>query len=68
MFIDEGFGSLSSEALEQAINVLQGLSAGNRLVGIISHVESLQEAIDRKIVVSKNAHGNGFGSTVRVLV
>lgn len=47
---------------------MQGLSAGNRLVGIISHVESLQEAIDRKIVVSKNAHGNGFGSTVRVLV
>ena len=57
MFVDEGFGYLDEEALAQAIHTLQGLAEGNRLVGIISHVESLKEKIERKIVVTKEKSG-----------
>jgi len=57
MFIDEGFGSLDEEALKQAISALQDLSGGNRLVGIISHVESLKEKIEKQVVVTKDGAG-----------
>lgn len=64
MFIDEGFGSLDSESRRQAVATLEDLAAGNRLVGIISHVSELKEQIDRQIVVKK-----GFtGSSVKVTV
>lgn len=58
MFIDEGFGSLDEDALEQAIRMLQQLAAGQRLVGIISHVSELKEAIERKIVVQGSEQGS----------
>lgn len=64
MFVDEGFGSLDEGSLKQAIGVLMGLSEGNRLVGIISHVGELKEKIDKQIVVTKTA----LGSTARVVV
>lgn len=54
MFIDEGFGSLDEESLQQAIKVLTELSGGNRLIGIISHVTDLKQKIDMQIVVSKD--------------
>ncbi len=57
MFVDEGFGSLDQESLNQAINALYNLSGGNRLVGIISHVHELKERIDKKIVVVKEKSG-----------
>lgn len=58
MFIDEGFGSLDSNSLEQAIETLNTLTMGNRLVGIISHVSELKERIDRKIVITKKLNGS----------
>nr|WP_305908078.1 SbcC/MukB-like Walker B domain-containing protein [Methylomarinum sp. Ch1-1]MDP4520884.1 SbcC/MukB-like Walker B domain-containing protein [Methylomarinum sp. Ch1-1] len=58
LFIDEGFGSLNDEALEQAINVLTMLSGDGRLVGVISHVNELKERIDAQLVVSKTANGS----------
>jgi len=58
LFIDEGFGSLNDEALEQAINVLTTLSGDGRLVGVISHVNELRERIDAQLVVSKTAKGS----------
>ncbi len=61
LFIDEGFGSLDSNALGTALEVLNQLTAGNCLVGIISHVSRLEESIPQKIIV-KNS---GRGSTLR---
>ncbi len=58
MFVDEGFGSLDSESLEQAVSALVGLAGGNRLVGIISHVAELKERIDQKILVKKGSSGS----------
>lgn len=57
MFVDEGFGSLSSDKLTQAINALQSLSESQRLVGIISHVASLKERIGQQLNVSKDRTG-----------
>lgn len=58
MFVDEGFGSLDEDALQQAIHALQELTeGGNRLVGIISHVGELQKKIERQIVVTKDKSG-----------
>lgn len=53
LFVDEGFGSLDSESLSKAYNTLAGITEGNRLVGIISHVAELKERIDKQIVVKK---------------
>ena len=58
MFVDEGFGSLDEESLSQALQVLMGLSeGGNRLVGIISHVDELKQRIPKQILVTKNRTG-----------
>lgn len=57
LFVDEGFGSLDSEALTKAYTTLAGLTEGNRLVGIISHVAELKERIDKQIVVKKEKSG-----------
>ena len=64
MFIDEGFGSLDPEALQQAIKMLSTLSGGNKLIGIISHVDELKEAIDRKIVVTGGPRGSSLALEV----
>ena len=58
LFVDEGFGSLDSEALSRAYHTLATLTEGNRLVGIISHVSELKEKIDKQIVVTKNKTGD----------
>ena len=65
LFVDEGFGSLDSEALSKAYATLAGLTEGNRLVGIISHVPELKERIDRQIQVTKLKTG---GSTAKIVV
>lgn len=58
MFIDEGFGSLSEETRNQAIGILNELSEGKRLVGIISHVSELKQQVDTKLIISKGAKGS----------
>jgi len=58
MFIDEGFGSLDSEALDLAMRALEDLRAGGRLVGIISHVPELKERIDARLEVTAGKSGS----------
>ncbi|MCD8050167.1 MAG: SMC family ATPase [Clostridiales bacterium] len=64
MFIDEGFGSLDNQALEKALEVLRQLAGDSRQVGIISHVEKLEECIPQKILVK----GGRNGSTIELQV
>ncbi len=65
MFVDEGFGSLDDESLKSAINTLAGLTEGNRLIGIISHVGELKQKIDMQIVIEKDKYA---GSRARIVV
>ena len=58
LFIDEGFGTLSPDVLDKALEVLNQLTEGDRLVGIISHVDKLDESIPQKIRVVKDDHGS----------
>ena len=64
LFVDEGFGSLDKESLDQAIQVLQRLSADNRLIGIISHVSELKTMINKKIIAQKNSQGISHVSVI----
>ena len=62
MFIDEGFGTLDGKKLDNALKLLQGLSAGSRQIGIISHVDRLDETLPNKIHVIAGKEG----STIRI--
>ena len=64
MFVDEGFGSLDEESLDQAMRALSGLADGNRLVGIISHVGELKNRIDKQIIVTKDKSGGSRATIV----
>lgn len=64
LFVDEGFGSLDEESLDKAMNVLAELANdGNRLVGIISHVEDLKYRIDKQIIITND---NAKGSMAKI--
>lgn len=64
LFIDEGFGSLDAEILDQAVNVLSEISKSDHLVGIISHVDELKRRIDKQIVVTKDERGGSHAKIV----
>ena len=64
MFVDEGFGSLDEESLQQALRALTGLTEGSRLVGIISHVSELKDRIDKQIIVTKDRTGGSRAQIV----
>ena len=57
MFVDEGFGTLDSETLSKVMKSLMDISKYNKLIGIISHVDTLKSQINKQILVSKNNKG-----------
>lgn len=58
LFVDEGFGTLDDESLEQVISVLDSLREGGRAVGVVSHVAELRSRITSQLVVRKSASGS----------
>ncbi len=58
VFIDEGFGSLDPDSLEQVMHVLSDLASGDCLVAIISHVEELEKRIEQRIEVKSSPNGS----------
>ncbi len=62
LFIDEGFGSLDSESLDIALDVISSLSYNNRLIGLISHVNELKSRIPNQIIAIKTP----FGSNIKL--
>ena len=58
LFVDEGFGTLDAESLEQAVATLHSLVQGRRMVGIISHVPELKSRIENQLVVTKTPGGS----------
>ncbi|HET8984433.1 MAG TPA: SbcC/MukB-like Walker B domain-containing protein, partial [Trueperaceae bacterium] len=58
LFIDEGFGSLDAQALDQVVDILRGLQDGRRMVGVISHVEELKRRIPAQLHVVPGRDGS----------
>jgi len=58
LFVDEGFGSLDEDTLEEVMTVLDGLREGGRMVGIVSHVPELKQRIPAQIRVHKGHSGS----------
>lgn len=58
MFIDEGFGSLDSTSLGEAVRVLQEMTGNQKLIGIISHVETLKQVTDDQLLITKDENGS----------
>lgn len=65
LFIDEGFGTLDPETLDQTLDTLEKLQAeSNKTIGVISHVEALKERITTQIQINRNGQGNSSISVV----
>jgi len=63
LFVDEGFGTLDEDTLEEVMNVLDGLREGGRIVGIVSHVSELRQRIPAQVHVRKGHHGSHVAVT-----
>ncbi|MDY6065614.1 MAG: AAA family ATPase [Finegoldia sp.] len=64
LFIDEGFGTLSDEYLQNAIRIIENLSYENKFIGLISHVKELKDSIDTKILIG---YDKVEGSSLRIV-
>ncbi|MDQ0075386.1 AAA family ATPase [Arthrobacter oryzae] len=58
LFVDEGFGSLDEQALEQVMDALEGLRDGGRVVGLVSHVPEMKQRINTQLQVVKGRNGS----------
>jgi exonuclease SbcC len=67
LFVDEGFGTLDQEALDQVLDALDALRAGGRTVGLVSHVAELRRRIPSRLHVRKAATGSSIDVEVQLL-
>ena len=58
LFVDEGFGSLDDQALEQVMDALEGLRSDGRVVGLVSHVPELKQRVGAQLQVTKGRQGS----------
>lgn len=58
LFLDEGFGTLDPQALESVATALENLRTQGRMVGVITHVESLSERLPSRLIVTKSVAGS----------
>ena len=58
LFVDEGFGSLDADTLDDVLDTLDGLRDGGRVVGVVSHVAEMRDRIPTQLVVSKSRSGS----------
>lgn len=58
LFVDEGFGSLDAETLEEVMQALENLRAGGRTIGLVSHVAEMKQRITNRVSVLKTQHGS----------
>lgn len=58
LFVDEGFGALDEESLNQACDTLMGLVEKNKMIGIISHVPELSQRMEQKLIIEKTGSGS----------
>lgn len=64
MFIDEGFGTLDTDCVNDAMNILTSIQEANGIVGIISHMQLLKERIATKLVATDDGNGSHLVQTV----
>jgi exonuclease SbcC len=60
LFVDEGFGSLDEQSLEQVMDALEGLRDGGRVVGLVSHVAEMKQRITTQLQVVKGRNGSSL--------
>ena len=60
LFIDEGFGSLDPDTLDEVLNVLETMRQQGRTIGLVSHVEEMKERIATRVVVTSSASGSSL--------
>ena len=58
LFVDEGFGTLDEDTLDEVMDVLDGLREGGRVVGLVSHVAELRARIPAQVHVRKTRRGS----------
>ena len=58
LFVDEGFGSLDAETLEQVMDALEALRSGGRVIGVVSHVADMKQRITTQLQVHKGRNGS----------
>ena len=63
LFVDEGFGTLDEDTLDEVMNVLDGLREGGRIVGVVSHVAELRQRIPAQVHVRKGRRGSQVSVT-----
>src|SRR6516162_942622 len=64
LFVDEGFGTLDEDTLDEVMNVLDGLREGGRIVGVVSHVAELRQRIPAQVHVRKGRRGSQVSVTL----